>query len=88
MPEREPNGSRPSTEQLALRDAQRSMDNAVHSIFELAHRLESLREAIARAKTEALSELQLSQLFVLGSSRPLGTEADDFPGQDGREIVR
>ena len=87
MPETEPNGRGPNTEQRALRDAQRSIDNAVHSIFELAQRLESLREAIVRANMESFAELQLCQLYVLGSSRPLGTEADDFPEPVGRGIV-
>jgi len=69
MPE-EHNGGEPSTEQLALRDAQRSIDNAVHSIFELAYSLESLREAIARAKTEFYGELQLGELDVPGLNDP------------------
>ena len=67
MPE-EHNGSQPSTEQVALRDAQRSIDNAVHSIFELAYSLESLREAIARAKMEFYGELHLGELDVPGPS--------------------
>lgn len=69
MPGTQPNGSEASTEQLALRAAQRSMDNAVQSIFELAYSLESLREAIARAKRE-YAELQFRPLDILESSAP------------------
>jgi hypothetical protein len=57
MPQTEPNGKELSTDQLALRNAQRAVDNALLCICELAHSIESLREAIAGAKTESYTEL-------------------------------
>jgi predicted ABC-type ATPase len=75
MPETKPNGSGLSTAHLALREAQRSIDNAVQSIFELAYSLESLREAIARAKIESY-RLQLFRPHLQGSSTlPSGKES-------------
>lgn len=41
----------PRTAEAAVGDAQRAMDNAVRTMFELATRLELLREAIERANT-------------------------------------
>jgi hypothetical protein len=74
MHETEPNGNGPSTALVALREAQRSIDNAVQSIFELAYSLESLREAIARAKIESY-RLHLTQPHLRGSSTlPSGEE--------------
>ena len=43
--------------EAALSDAQRAMDNAVRTMFELAFRLEFLREAIERANTETCRQL-------------------------------
>ena len=43
--------------EAALGDAQRAMDNAVRTMFELAFRLEFLREAIERANTETCRQL-------------------------------
>jgi hypothetical protein len=60
MPEKVPNDSGPSAEQLALRNAQHALDNALQCICELAHSLESLREAIAGAKTQPYGDLLAS----------------------------
>lgn len=50
--------SRNSAEQLALADAWRAVDNAVRSIFELAHSLERLRDAIRRVEAEPVMEFR------------------------------
>ena len=50
--------SRNSAEQLALADAWRAVDNAVRSIFELAHSLERLRDAIRRVEAEPVLEFR------------------------------
>jgi hypothetical protein len=50
--------SRNSAEQLALAEAWRAVDNAVRSIFELAHSLERLRDAIRRVEAEPVVEFR------------------------------
>ena len=42
----------PTAAEAALSEAQRAIDNAIRTIFELATRLELLGEALERAKAE------------------------------------
>ena len=42
----------PTSTETALAETQRAVDNAIRTMFELAYRLEFLREAIERANTE------------------------------------
>ena len=52
------NWGAPSAAEAALGDMHRATDNAIRTMFELAQRLELLREAIERANSEAPWQLR------------------------------
>ena len=63
----------PTATEAALAEAQRAMDNAIRTMFELAYRLEFLREAIERANTEMRSQVR-DYGRISGHDQPISAE--------------
>ena len=58
----------PTGEQVALRQAQRAIDDAVRSIFELAVQLEVLSDVISHFKDETRREQRERQDAIIGAT--------------------